>query len=357
MTGKKKYTIREIAKELNTTSSTVSRALQNNPRISAKMRKAVQELAAFHNYQPDFRASSLAKGTGRTIGVLVPKIDRHFFSTVLSGIEEITAAHSYNVLVCQSFESYEKEFELVKNLMYGKVDGLIASISIETKQAPHFEQVVEKGLPLVFFDRVCESINVSKVVIDDYAGACMAMEHLIENGFRNIAHFSGPQHINVYRNRTRGFYDIMQKYNLEINKGLVFNNVITRETGCQAMQKILASKKLPDAIFSSGDYSALGAILCARDSGVEIPDEIAFTGFANEPWDSFFEPPLTSVDQHAFKIGKEAATILIQQIENHKTAFVPRTVTLNPELIIRKSSLKKSASVPIIQNEGFNSIQ
>jgi len=130
--------------------------------------------------------------------------------------------------------------------------------------------------------------------------------------------------------------------------------VITRETGCQAMQKILASKKLPDAIFSSGDYSALGAILCARDAGVEIPDEIAFTGFANEPWDSFFDPPLTSVDQHAFEIGKQSATILIQQIENDKSDFVPRTVTLNPELIIRKSSLKKSASVPVIQNENNN---
>ena len=357
MAGKKKYTIHEIAKELNTTSSTVSRALQNNPRISAKMRKAVQELAELHNYQPDFRASSLAKGYGKTIGVLVPKIDRHFFSTVLSGIEEIAAADNYNVLVCQSFESYEKELDLVKNLMNGKIDGLIASISIETKQAPHFEKVVEKGLPLVFFDRVCETVNASKVVIDDYAGACMVMEHLIENGCRNIAHFAGPQHINVYRNRTRGFYYIMQKYNLEINKELVFNNVITRDTGCQAMQKILASKTLPDAIFSSGDYSALGAILCAREAGVKVPDEIALTGFANEPWDSFFDPPLTSVDQHAFEIGKQSATILIQQIENDKSDFVPRTVTLSPELIIRKSSLKKTVSVPVIQNEEFNSGQ
>ena len=357
MAGKKKYTIHEIAKELNTTSSTVSRALQNNPRISAKMRKAVQELAELHNYQPDFRASSLAKGYGKTIGVLVPKIDRHFFSTVLSGIEEIAAADNYNVLVCQSFESYEKELDLVKNLMNGKIDGLIASISIETKQAPHFEKVVEKGLPLVFFDRVCETVNASKVVIDDYAGACMVMEHLIENGCRNIAHFAGPQHINVYRNRTRGFYYIMQKYNLEINKELVFNNVITRDTGCQAMQKIIASQNLPDAIFSSGDYSALGAILCAREAGVKVPDEIALTGFANEPWDSFFDPPLTSVDQHAFEIGKQSATILIQQIENDKSDFVPRTVTLSPELIIRKSSLKKTVSVPVIQNEEFNSGQ
>ncbi len=348
MGGKKKYTIHEIAKELNTTSSTVSRALQNNPRISEKMRKAVQELAALHNYQPDFRASSLAKGSGRTIGVLVPKIDRHFFSTVLSGIEEIAAENRYNVLICQSFESLDKEMELVKNLMYGKVDGMVVSISIETTKVPHFEQVIEKGLPLVFFDRVWEHLNASKVVIDDYAGALMVMEHLIENGCQRIAHFAGPQHINVYRNRTRGFYDVMKKYDLKTEDNLVFKNVITRETGCQAMQKILSRDNLPDAIFSSGDYSALGAILCARDAGVKIPDDMAITGFANEPWDSFFEPPLTSVDQHAFEIGKEAAALLIQQIENKNPGYVPRTVTLNPELIIRKSSLRKKISETVI---------
>lgn len=340
MAGKKKYTIQDIAKELNTTSSTVSRALQNNPRISAKMRKAVQELAALHNYQPDFRASSLRKGSGRTIGVLVPKIDRHFFSTVLSGIEEVAAESHYHVLICQSFESYEKETQLVRNLMFGKADGLIASISIETTQAPHFEQLIAKGLPLVFFDRVWEPLNASKVVIDDYAGACMAMEHLIARGCRRIAHLAGPQHINVYQNRTKGFYDTMKKHQLEVDKKLVFPNVITRDTGRQAMLQILKQEQLPDAIFSSGDYSALGAILCAREAGVRIPEDIAVTGFANEPWDSFVDPPLTSIDQHAFEIGKQAATLLIQQIESNKSAFVPRTLTLTPELIIRKSSLK-----------------
>lgn len=341
MVAKKKYTIQDIARELNTTSSTVSRALQDNPRISAKMRKAVQDLAALHNYQPDFRASSLRTGSGRTIGVLVPKIDRHFFSTVLSGIEEVAAASSYHVLICQSFESYEKEVELVKNLMFGKVDGLIASISIETTQAIHFEQLISKGLPLVFFDRVWEPLNASKVVIDDYAGACMVMEHLIDNGCRRIAHLAGPQHINVYRNRTRGYLDSLQKYQIDIDKNLIFENVITKKTGHKAMEQILKLDTLPDAIFSSGDYSALGAILRAKEAGIRIPEDMAVTGFANEPWDSFFDPPLTSVDQHAFDVGQQAASLLIQQIENKKSAFLPRTIMLNPELIIRKSSLQK----------------
>jgi LacI family transcriptional regulator len=342
MVHKKKYSIADIAKELNTTISTVSRALHDNPRISIQMRNAVKELAVKNNYQPDYRASSLRRGSARTIGVLVPKVDRHFFATVLSGIDDVLANANYSVLICQSFESYEKEKQLVQNLMYGKVDGIIASISTETMDASHFEMMVHKGVPLVFFDRVWEPLRVSKVLIDDYLGATMAVEHLIENGCTRIAHFAGPQHINIYKNRTKGYLNTLRKHNIEIDENLIFNDVITRETGCKAMQQILKLPTLPDAIFSSGDYSALGAILCAKDAGVNIPDQIAITGFANEPWDSFFEPTLTSVDQHAFDIGRQAATLLLEQIDNKKPTFVPRTVVLTPELIIRKSSIKSS---------------
>lgn len=338
---KKKYSIQDIARELNTTSSTISRALQDSPRISLKMRQAAQELARKHNYEPDFRASSLRKGNGSTIGVLVPKVDRHYFATVLSGIDEIATPAGYSVMVCQSFESYEKEQQLVKSLMNGRVDGLIASISIETKKDKHFDQMMSRGVPLVFFDRICETIKTSKVVNDDYLGACTAVEHLITNGHTRIAHFSGPQHINVYRNRTRGYYDTLNKYNLPIDKSLVFENVITRETGCEAMQQILKSNQLPDAIFSSGDYSALGAILCARKANIKIPEQLAFTGFANEPWCSFFDPPLTSVDQHAYETGKQAASLLLQQIAEKENKLVPKTVVLEPTLIIRESSRKK----------------
>ena len=340
MARKKRYSIQDIARELNTSSSTISRALQDSPRISLKMRQAAQELARQHNYVPDFRASSLRKGNGRTIGVLVPKIDRYFFSTVLSGIDEIAAPAGYSVLICQSFESYEKESLLVRNLMNGRVDGLIASISIETKKVQHFNNFISRELPLVFFDRVCDSIKASKVVLDDYRGACLTVEHLIENGCRNIAHFAGPQHINVYKNRTRGFVDTMKKHDLRVDNNLIFHNTITRETGCEAMQKILTMPQKPDAIYSSGDYSALGAILCAREAGIRVPQEMAFTGFANEPWDSFFDPPLTSVDQHAFEIGKQAASLLLQQIEGKDTGFVPKTIVIEPELVIRKSSIR-----------------
>ncbi len=343
--AKRKYTIADIARELNTSSSTISRALQDSPRISLKMRQAAQALAREHNYEPDFRASNLRKGTGRTIGVLVPKLDRHYFSTVLSGIDEVATSVGYSVLVCQSFESYEKETQLVKNLMNGRVDGLIASISIETSNVKHFEQMVNRGVPLVFFDRVVESMKVSKIISDDYQGACMAMEHLIENGCRRIVHFSGPQHLNVYRERTRGYLDTLKRYGIGHDETLLFQNTITRQAGYDAMAKIASMNPPPDAIFSSGDYSALGAMLFAREQGVRVPDDISITGFANEPWDSFFDPPLTSIDQHAYETGKQAATLLLQQLESSHNYYVPRTVVMTPDLIIRKSSLKQSKTL------------
>ncbi len=338
MGSKKRYTIHDLARELNTTPSTVSRALQDNPRISVKMRKTVKDLADKLNYQPDFKALSLRKGSGRTIGVLIPQVDRHFFATVLSGIDEVATAANYNVLICQSMESVEKENALIRSLISGKVDGLIASISIGTKDAASFKMFLEKGIPLVFFDRVIEDLRVSKVLIDDYMGAVLAVEQLINRGSKHIAHFAGPQHINIYQNRTRGYIDTLKNHSLPIDEEIIFYNVITRETGCQAMNKIIEMRNRPDAIFSSGDYSALGAMICARESGLEVPGDIAVTGFANEPFGTLIDPALTSLDQHGLEMGRQAADLLIEEIEHTGPNFVPRTVVLNPELHIRKSS-------------------
>ncbi len=338
MDKKKRYTIQDIAKELNTTASTVSRALQDNPRISEKMRKAVREVATRLDYQPDFRALSLKKGSGRTIGVMVPHIDRHFFSTVLRGVDEIATAANYSVLICQSFESSEKEDWLIKSLLNGKADGMLVSVAASTRNGAHFELLERKGIPLVFFDRVWAPMRVSKVVIDDYSGAVASVKHLIEQGCRSIAHFAGPQHINVYMNRTFGYRDTLKEYGLTIDDSLIYYNTITRETGCEAMSKIIARDKRPDAIFSSGDYSALGAMICARKAGIQVPGDIAITGFANEPFGAIIDPSLTSVDQYGVEMGRQAAALLIEEMESKDNSFIPRTIVLNPELIIRESS-------------------
>ncbi len=340
MQKKKKYTIQDIAKKLNTTASTVSRALQDNPRISVKMRQAVKELADKLNYSPDFRALSLKTGTGRTIGVMVPHIDRYFFSSVLRGIDEVATEANYNVLICQSFESYDKEVGLIKSLMHGKTDGMLVSISRETHDGAHFELLRKRGIPLVFFDRTMEKMPVSQVVIDDYQGACQSVEHLVEQGCQRIAHFAGPQHINVYRNRTKGYYDTLKKMGLPVDESIIFFDAITRDKGCEAMKKILTMPVRPDAIFSSGDYSALGAIMCAREASVKIPDEIAISGFANEPFGAIIDPSLTSVDQHGITMGRKATELLIEELESKDQPFTPRTETLEPDLIIRQSSVR-----------------
>ncbi len=344
MGPKKRYTIHDIAKELKTTASTVSRALNDNPRISVKMRRKVKDLARKVDYQPDFRALSLRTGSGRTIGVLVPQVDRHFFATVLRGIDEVATQANYNVLICQSYESISKETTLLRSLLAGKIDGLIASISIETGDAKNFEPFVRKGVPLVFFDRVLDSLRASKVVIDDYKGGVLAVEHLIAAGCRRIAHFAGPQHIQMYANRTLGFTDTIKKHKLDADPGLIFHGVITRETGCEALQQILKMVPRPDAVFSSGDYSALGAMLCALDAGLKVPYDMAFVGFANEPFGSIITPTLTSIDQHALEMGRQAAILLVEEIENKNSSktFVPRTVMLDPHLIPRSSTNRTS---------------
>jgi LacI family transcriptional regulator len=340
MEQKKRYTVHDIAKRLNTTASTVSRALQNNPRISLKMRQAVMELALELNYQPDFRALSLRTGSGRTIGVLVPQVDRHFFATVLMGIDKVATSANYDVLICQSLESLEKEKTLAHSLLNGKIDGLIASVSIETHNGDHFKLFQKKEVPLVFFDRILNEMDVSKVIINDYQAAVMSVEHLISNGCKRIAHFAGPQHIHVYSNRTRGYIDTLYKHGMKPEEDIIFQGVITRETGCEAMQKILKMTNPPDAIFSSGDYSALGAMICAREAGLCVPKDIAITGFANEPFGEIVEPALTSVDQHGIEMGRMAATLLIEEIEKNGSPIKPKTVVLDPNLIIRKSSVK-----------------
>lgn len=340
MGQKKRSTIQDIARALNTTPSTVSRALQDNPRISLKMRHAVRELAEKLNYQPDFRALSLKKGSGRLIGVMVPHIDRHFFATVLRGIDEVATNAGYSVMICQSFESHEKEKALIKSLLNGKVDGMMASVSASTTDTSHFEQMTSLGIPLVFFDRVVENLPVSKVMVDDYLGACQSVGHLIAMGCKRIAHFAGPQHINVYRNRTKGYVDTLKSHGMVADKNMIFPNTITRETGCVAMQHIFIMDPRPDAIFSSGDYSALGAITCALEAGLNVPGDMAISGFANEPFDAIIKPSLTSVDQHGVEMGRQAAALLIEEMESGNTAFVPRTVVLNPDLIVRESTTR-----------------
>jgi len=304
------------------------------------MRHQVKALAKSMDYQPDFRAMSLRRGSGSTIGVLLPQVDRYFFASVLRGVDEVCTELGYNVLICQSYESLQKEEDLAKSLLNGRIDGLLASVSIETREGPHFEQYLTKGVPLVFFDRSLDHLKVSKVVLDDYKGAYQAVKHLIDTGCSRIAHFAGPGHIEIYANRTRGYIDALTKHNIHVDPLLIFPGVITQEAGCRAMKRLLELGTPFDAIFSSGDYSALGAMMCALQAGIHIPNDVSVVGFANEPFGALINPTLTSIDQHALEMGRQAAALLLNEIDlkNKNKTILPRKIILDPQLVVRNST-------------------
>jgi len=337
---KPRVTIHDIARELNTTASTVSRALQDHPRISKDMKAAVWELAQKLNYQPNSLASSLRKGKGNTIGVIIPRIDRYFFSTVIRGIEDVAYDAGYNVIICQSYDSMEREKAIVETLINGKIDGLLVSLASETKVFDHFKLVQAKGLPLIFFDRVPESMEVSKVELDDFSGSFKAVSHLISQGCKRIVHFAGPRHVSIYRNRLEGYKAALAKHNIPFNESYVMDDVITRDKGSDAASSIINMKPMPDGIFSAGDFSALGVILKLKELGVSVPKDIAVVGYANEPYAEILEPALSSVDQHSKEMGQTVARLFLEEISASYGSITPKRIILAPDLYIRKSSMR-----------------
>lgn len=335
---KKRVTIHDIARKLNTTASTVSRALQNHPRISQEMRRKVQQTAREMNYRPDEMAVNLRKGQRNILGVIVPQVDRHFFARVIRGIEEEAGTQGYHILIGQSYEKVEREVHLTEKMGKGVVEGLLISVSLQTRDYQHIQRLIEQEVPLVFFDRVPEEVHADSVVIDDFEAAFQVTEHLIRSGCRNLAHFAGPNHINIYRERSNGFLAAMNQYRLKINTDWMLDNVLTKETGYRAMKFLWSQRIKPDAIVSSGDYSALGALLWCKEYGVEVPGRMCITGFANEPFTSLITPGMTSVEQHGFEMGKKAASLLLERVQGKYSGQDVRKIVIPSELHIRESS-------------------
>jgi Transcriptional regulators len=335
-----KVTIYDLAKQLNTTASTVSRALQNHPRISKKMKARVMELAERLNFQPDPVAMHLRTGRSSVIAVIVPRVSRNFFASVITGIEQVAYQNGYSVIISQSNEQYETEKAIAKALLTKKIDALAVSISAETTDYSHFQPFINKGTPIVFFDRVPESLNVSKVEVDNYEAAFQAVEHLIAQGCRKIYHLSGPMTLSVYKNRMQGYQDAMKKHGIEPQKNWFYQNAITLETGTEATKQIIQSGDLPDAILAAGDFSAIGVILTLKKAGIRIPDDIAVVGFANETFDIFIDPELTSVDLDSQQLGETSAEILIEQLNQSPEEREEKHIKFPPKLMIRDSSLK-----------------
>lgn len=338
---KKKYTIHDIAKKLNITASTVSRALNDHPRISEATKKAVQKVALKLNYRPNNIAAALRNGRSNIIGIIVPTVDRNFFASIVRGIEEIANASRYNVMICQSYDNYEKEVATVNTLLNARVDGIIASHAKETKDFDHFLKVREKGIPVILIDRTTDNLEVSQVVVDDFLAAFKATEHLIEQGCKRIAHFTNTLKINIYKERLRGYREALAAHGLPYDESLVVESNLQLEDGRNSMLKLLSLSKLPDAVFSASAYGIMGALQVLKEKGIKVPQEVALIGFTNEPFTSFSEPALSTVEQHSVRMGNAAAEIFLEEIGDEEKKFIPQKIVLKPELIIRESSLRK----------------
>ena len=339
---KKKTTIKDIANVLNISAAAVSKALHNDSRISEKTKKAVRQVAQNLNYQPNHLASALRRGKSKLVGVIIPRTNSHFFSSVIQNIEEVLNKEGYNIIITQSNESYKKECDSIDTLLYTQVDGIIASMANETVDLNHYEKIKSKGIPLILFDRGENDLNVDYVGIDDYNSSHLIVEHLVSQGCKRIAHIGGYKHTRIFNNRIRGYIDALKKHNLPLDDELLIESSLTIEDGRNKMQQLLSLKNKPDAVYAASDYAALGAMQVIKENNYKIPNDISLVGFGNEPFTSMTTPTITSINQHSDEIGKKAAYAFL---EHSKNAIVKQTLTkriLDVELIKRDSSNKKA---------------
>ncbi|SHJ19456.1 transcriptional regulator, LacI family [Arenibacter nanhaiticus] len=335
-----KITIHDIAKKLNINSSTVSRALNNSPRVTQKTKDKIIAAANEMGYQRNLLASSLRTSRTHTIGIIVPRISRHFFSSAIAGIEETAYEAGYHVFICQSLEQLEREQNLVNTLLANRVDGVMVSISMETENYDHFQGLKNRGVPLVFFDRHCDIPGYNTVLIDDFRAGFEATEHLIVQGCKNIAHLSGPQNVEIYKNRFKGYQKALEKYHIPFKEEMVFSSRLMEKDGAESAKSILALNTKVDGLFSANDVAAIGAMQYFKEKGIKIPHDIAIVGFSNEPISGIMEPSLTTIDQPGFEMGRLATNLLVSQIENKAKEIMKETIVLKPSLIERRSSIK-----------------
>lgn len=339
---KKKTTINDIAEALNITASTVSRALQDHPRISDATKKEVIRTAKKLNYHPNNIAAALRKGKSNLLGVMVPITDENFFASAIRGIEEVANQSGFRVLIMQSNDSTDKEKANIDAMFRAQVDGVLASIAMETTTFEHYQEIIDRGIPLILFDRFSDLINTNTVALDDYQGAYKAVEHLIKQGCRKIVHFAGYQHVSIYGERFRGYRDALKNYDIPFNDDLFYECDLKLESGRKLAKKILSRNVLPDAIFSSSDYSAMGAMQVLKAHGIAIPGQIAIVGFSNEPFSSFVEPGLSTVEQHSSKMGQLSAKLFLEQLAlGTESELITKKTVITPKLIIRASSNKE----------------
>jgi len=336
-------TLKDMAKALDLSVSTISKALRNSYEISLDTKKLVAEYAAKNNYQPNPIAQGLRKGRSKLIGIVLTNIDNDFFSQVINGIESVAIEKNYTVIISQTHESWESEVLTVQHLFSRSVDGLIVSLSAETSNVDHFTELHNKGLPIVFFDRVTDKLNTHKVISNNFKGAYEATEHLIQNGYKRIAHITSSNHLSITLERLEGYIKALEDNNLPVNEEYIkycIHGGMIREEIEYALNELLSLKNPPDAIFTASDRISTTTLTLLRRMNIKIPQQIALVGFTNSVSSEIFNPSLTCIVQPAFEMGKTATEMLIQIIESRRPITYFEKRVLNTKMMIRESSAR-----------------
>lgn len=339
---KKKITIKTIAKELGVSTSTVSKALKDSHEIGKETKDKIQAFANYYNYKPNSLALQLRNQKTKVIGVILPKIVHHFFSTVIKGIEAVANEKGYHIMVCFSNENYKKEVETLRVLSNGSVDGLIVSIANETlenKDFQHFLDLVEEDIPLVLFDRVVDEISCDKVVVDDVGAGYKATKYLIKNGCKKIALITTPNHVSVGALRRLGYEKALIESYIKSDRSLILE--IDEKEDIKAQIEKVFEQEI-DALFAVNEIYAANAMRIAKEKGMNIPEDISIIGFTDGLISKYSSPSITTIAQHGFTMGKQAVELLIERIENETEFYTPKKIVISSDLKLRESTKTSS---------------
>ena len=330
-------TMKDIAREFGVSVATVSRALQDSPRISAERKEEIKRYAREHGFTPNSIAGNLRLSKvsqPKNIGVIMPQITHYYFSTILAGIEEMAHERGYSIMVAQSNESYEREVQICNSFRVNRVCGIIVSQAKDTKNYDHFQTLLDSGVPLVFFDRICTGIDSSRVVVDDYMGAFNAVSYLIETGCRRIAFYGSPMQLEISKNRYNGYKDALLKHGLKPDESLQ-RLCDDRMHAEEITPEILQREDRPDAFFAVNDDTAIGILYTAKRMGLHVPEDISICGFTNGERAIACDPMLTTVEQRGHKVGEEAVNILLDHVEGNVPMEKVEKKVVRTRLIIR----------------------